>query len=300
MANCEFSVVMVVGAGRGPLVAATLRAAETVQRKLTVYAVEKNPNAVITLRNRVADDAGWGGVTVVSCDMRFWEAPGGVLADILVSELLGSFGDNELSPECLDGAQRFLRPDGGISIPCDYTSFVAPVSTPKLWQQINGLDNKEKLETPYVVRLWNFVQLAPAQPCFKFTHPRWCATRGVGAAGTEGELSDNRRFGAIRFARQAVSSMVHGFAGFFESTLFGDQMISIHPPTHSPGMFSWFPLYFPLRTPVYVAEGEWIAFHIWRCVDERGAKVWYEWCVETATYTSPIHNPAGRACNIGL
>lgn len=30
-------------------------------------------------------------------------------ADIIVSELLGSFGDNELSPECLDGAMRFLK-----------------------------------------------------------------------------------------------------------------------------------------------------------------------------------------------
>ena len=30
-------------------------------------------------------------------------------ADIMVSELLGSFGDNELSPECLDGAMRFLK-----------------------------------------------------------------------------------------------------------------------------------------------------------------------------------------------
>lgn len=30
-------------------------------------------------------------------------------ADILVSELLGSFGDNEASPECLDGAMRFLK-----------------------------------------------------------------------------------------------------------------------------------------------------------------------------------------------
>lgn len=29
--------------------------------------------------------------------------------DILVSELLGSFGDNEVSPECLDGAARFLK-----------------------------------------------------------------------------------------------------------------------------------------------------------------------------------------------
>ena len=29
--------------------------------------------------------------------------------DILISELLGSFGDNELSPECLDGAMRLLK-----------------------------------------------------------------------------------------------------------------------------------------------------------------------------------------------
>lgn len=46
-------------------------------------------------------------MTVVSCDMREWTAP--EKADIIVSELLGSFGDNELSPECLDGAQHFLK-----------------------------------------------------------------------------------------------------------------------------------------------------------------------------------------------
>lgn len=50
----------------------------------------------------------WGDqVTVVSTDMRHWEPP--EKADIIVSELLGSFGDNELSPECLDGAQKFLK-----------------------------------------------------------------------------------------------------------------------------------------------------------------------------------------------
>lgn len=52
-------------------------------------------------------------------------------ADILVSELLGSWGDNELSPECLDGAQRFLK-EGGVSIPQEYTSFVAPMSSHKV------------------------------------------------------------------------------------------------------------------------------------------------------------------------
>lgn len=35
------------------------------------------------------------------------------LSDIMVSELLGSWGDNELSPECLDIAQETcLKPDG--------------------------------------------------------------------------------------------------------------------------------------------------------------------------------------------
>lgn len=56
-------------------------------------------------------------------------------ADILVSELLGSFGDNELSPECLDGAQRLLKP-GGISIPSSYTSFLAPVTSTKMLEAV--------------------------------------------------------------------------------------------------------------------------------------------------------------------
>lgn len=46
-------------------------------------------------------------VQILHGDMRVIEIP--EKADILVSELLGSFGDNELSPECLDGAMRFLR-----------------------------------------------------------------------------------------------------------------------------------------------------------------------------------------------
>ena len=60
----------------------------------------------VSLENLRAEQ--WGSlVTVVSGDMRHWQAP--EKADIIVSELLGSFGDNELSPECLDGAQKFLK-----------------------------------------------------------------------------------------------------------------------------------------------------------------------------------------------
>ncbi len=72
-------------------------------------------------------------MTVVAVDMRSWQAP--EQADILVSELLGSFGDNELSPECLDGAQRFLK-SNGISIPCSYTSHLQPITSAKLWSEV--------------------------------------------------------------------------------------------------------------------------------------------------------------------
>ena len=46
--GCAHRVVLVLGAGRGPLVNAALRAARMAQRRIRVYAVEKNPNAVVT------------------------------------------------------------------------------------------------------------------------------------------------------------------------------------------------------------------------------------------------------------
>lgn len=50
----------------------------------------------------------WGdSVRILFGDMRTMDVP--EPADIMVSELLGSFADNELSPECLDGAARFLK-----------------------------------------------------------------------------------------------------------------------------------------------------------------------------------------------
>ena len=167
-------VVMVVGAGRGPLVACTLSAALITNIKVKIYAIEKNQNAIITLKNRVITE-NWTNVTIISHDMRTWKYP--ELADLIVSELLGSFGDNELSPECLDGAQRFLNKNG-IMIPSNYTSYLAPMSSSKLWMNardissnntngINGLS----LETPFVVKFHNCNVLTEAKPLFYFIHP---------------------------------------------------------------------------------------------------------------------------------
>ena len=48
--------------------------------------------------------------------------------------------------------QRFLAKDG-ISIPQKYTSFLAPVTTAKLWNSVHAFDDLEHFETSYVVKV---------------------------------------------------------------------------------------------------------------------------------------------------
>ncbi len=182
--------IMVVGAGRGPLVREAIAAVSRVsaswmkddrydlspeqavkenrpsKRRKAIYAkvvaIEKNPSAVLYLKNFKAGDPSWNGgheynpssardnffdptadasedaegqiiipgtsnVSIIGCDMR--KATSHPLlkymihnpesrADMVVSELLGSFGDNELSPECLDGVQRCgVLKENCVSIP---------------------------------------------------------------------------------------------------------------------------------------------------------------------------------------
>lgn len=71
LTKITYRIEKVVGAGRGPLVAAALKAGVTADRKLRVFAVEKNANAVITLRNRAIMEK-WTNVTIVAKDMRDW------------------------------------------------------------------------------------------------------------------------------------------------------------------------------------------------------------------------------------
>nr|XP_033340412.1 protein arginine N-methyltransferase 5 [Megalopta genalis]XP_033340413.1 protein arginine N-methyltransferase 5 [Megalopta genalis] len=278
-------VIMVVGAGRGPLVFASLNAAEMANQKVKVYAVEKNPNAVLTLQ-ALERDMWEDKVTVVSCDMREWNAP--EKADILVSELLGSFGDNELSPECLDGVQKFLK-DDGISIPSSYTSYIAPVQSSKLYNEVRCCKDKDKhflahFETSYVVHLQNKYDIAKPQALFTFKHPN------------KVDVIDNSRYEIKTFEVQQ-NSVLHGFSGYFDAVLYKEIRMSIEPSTRSPKMFSWFPIFFPIREPVQVKAGEQIVVHFWRQCSLKN--VWYEWCI-SKPISGPIHNPGGRSYTIGL
>jgi protein arginine N-methyltransferase 5 len=288
-------VFMVVGAGRGPLVHASLLAAERCKKYVRVYAVEKNPNAIVTLRT--LRDERWGGdkgldfgiVEVIACDMREWIAP--QKADLVISELLGSFGDNELSPECLDGVWSYVK-ESAISIPSSYTSYLAPIQSQRLYCEASILREKDKpsfapFETGYVVHMRNCYQIDEPKPLFTFEHKNLLLKPSE---------RDNSRFCSLQFDTE-IDTVCHGFAGYFETTLYGDIKLSTVPSTHTAGMFSWFPIYFPIHNPILVKSNQTIKVDFWRLINKR--QIWYEWCITEPLHSS-IHNPNGRTYSIGL
>ncbi|KAI0384630.1 Skb1 methyltransferase [Hypomontagnella monticulosa] len=345
-------VIAVAGSGRGPLVTRALRASESTGVPVRVWAVEKNPNAYVYLLRQ--NQLEWGGrVTVVKTDMRAWKGPllssatsassssssstapvyGKV--DILVSELLGSFGDNELSPECLDGIQHVLAPGTGISIPQSYTAHVSPIATPRLYADIRGRSPSDDtvFATPWVVRLFalDFVAArgVPDRPRFQqaweFAHPlpphvlaasearRKGGVAGGGGgsmAGAVGANDHNARHCHLTFVCRS-RGVVHGLAGYFEAVLYtptkaeteteeGEDVdgegnsetakieLSTLPEEidrKSRDMISWFPIFFPLKEPLYFPPDTELEVNMWRQTDD--ARVWYEWMVEAYMWVGP-------------
>jgi protein arginine N-methyltransferase 5 len=281
-------IVAVAGAGRGPLVTRVLRAAASTGTAIQLWALEKNQNAYVYLLRQ--NEREWNGqVTVVKTDMRGWKGPtpkghDSVITkvDILVTELLGSFGDNELSPECIDGIQRHIARPHGISIPASYTAHLSPISTPRIHADLGSriTADPHAFDTPWVVRLFaiDFVcQSVPLlhrfQEAWEFSHPvevtraddfikehgmaAKYTTPGVGSmSGSSGTNEHNARHCHLTFVCRS-RGVIHGLAGYFESTLYAPMdrnrdlvEISTVPDQidrKSKDMISWFPIFFPLR-----------------------------------------------------
>ena len=146
-------------------------------------------------------------------------------------------------------------------------------------------------------------ELAAPQPLFTFNHPNWekiidntrYIKKTFSPLNTQNNISSTR-YAELSFTAVA-DSVLHGFGGYFECKLYKEIMISILPATHSPGMFSWFPILFPLREPVQLKMDDEIVLHFWRNVSTK--HVWYEWALSSPT-TVAVHNPNGRSYEIGL
>ena len=287
-------VVAVVGAGRGPLVTRALQASENTGVPIELWALEKNPNAFVLLERH--NMLSWKDqVKLVRSDMRAWKGPNktrplhplhpnGTTAlqvphdyyaiDILISELLGSFADNELSPECLDGILPLLNPTHRIAIPQSYPAFLTPIAAPNLHADLLARmpTDKEAPNTPYVVMLHAVDYLSTttsppssgqtttvgaassssstvATPPSPYILPAWSFHHRPTSSPPSSQNAHNTRQARLDFPLKD-RAVCHGLAGYFEAVLYAGVELSTHPHTmeqKSPGMMSWFPIFFPLK-----------------------------------------------------
>ncbi|KEG13216.1 putative arginine N-methyltransferase, type II [Trypanosoma grayi] len=311
--------VVLLGAGRGPLIGECLAAATDVGVRVHLFAVEKNPEAVEFVRLRLRADQQWRQwmhccghvVETIHADGRSVTMSNGPLpprwglCDLVVSELLGSFGDNELSPECIDGFYADLQchqtsaglPSNPhvVSIPMHYTAWIAPLHSG--WMEeavadaaVSGLsvlppwcrDGRASLfHSMFVSNLCRAVALSPPQACWTFHH------------FSEGEQRKERDV-TLNFSVDS-SGRCCGFVGYFSALLYelndatrgGDNAgvgkapiaLSTLPDGRTEGMFSWFPCVFAVepRDVMEVRAGSTLQLRLRRCVNKGDLRVWYSY-----------------------
>lgn len=352
--GCQRVVVYVLGAGRGPLVSCALRAAAVALPAgfpLRVDALEKNPHAAELLRLRCEVDDTWSDASarqrlrVVETDGRH------VVADdyrdtaedatchaIVVSELLGSFADNELSVECVEGFlwQSGLKPHPACSltvIPRDTRSYVTLVHS-HVWAEAalssrcvravgrGRTDVVSEYSKPAIVKpraaffaavaggVWGGrAQVEAIAQCFEFVH---------GPSGTAAApFSFEQQSDVCLMVRE--NGLIGGLMGYFRATLTDECQLSTVPCDHTPDMYSWFPLFLPLAflsssvdgaphaaqivTAAQVKVGDQVRVAVERRCD--ASYVWYEWCAavrrgDVTVAASLRMNEGGRSWRIAL
>lgn len=173
-----------------------------------------------------------------------------VPVDVIVSETLGNYAYEENIIETLADARRFLKP-GGTLIPQRITQFVAPVVTPRYYQELCAWDDvgadldfspaKEMSVNNLYVRLLKNEDLLDGGASAK----RWDA------------VDLRKKNGSVRRGDAhwilAGDVIVYGFALWWECELLPEIALStspLSPRSH------WEQLYCPVRTPVHAHSGD--------------------------------------------
>ncbi|KAG5479483.1 hypothetical protein LSCM1_04747 [Leishmania martiniquensis] len=295
--------LVLLGCGRGPLIDECLNAVSALGVRLRIFAIEKNRPAAAFTRMRWANDPEWTQLAytfghtleVIVADGRTLaiDAESGSLSlpadfglcDLILSELLGSLGDNELSPECIEAfhvqledieRRRGIAPNPYLTcIPQEYTAWVAPLMSAALnaaltEAAVKGLtvpppgcnDHHAALNhTLLVTNLSRAVTLAPPQPCWTFEHK--LTSGGSDRRQPDGDTVNRR----VPVSLERSASLVFmvppcgrccGLAGYFSAVLYQSEtspatIISTAPVDRTEDMYSWFPCVFALE-PTQQAE----------------------------------------------
>ena len=170
-------------------------------------------------------------------------------ADIVVCETLGNFALEENIIEIMNDARRFLKP-GGVMIPAALEQFVAPVSSERLWRELNiwdgigyGLDfaaakeiclhniyvkdigQADLLRAPDAIRSWDTVDFREDNASIRQADIRW---------------------------KIAAPVTVYGFAVWWQATLAPGITLGTapgNPQTH------WQQIFLPIQHPIALQAG---------------------------------------------
>jgi protein arginine N-methyltransferase 5 len=171
-----------------------------------------------------------------------------------------------------------LLAPGAVSIPTDYRAVVIPIWSEFWWSTFYRY---QWLDLMAIGKMFRAMILADGpKECWRFVHPG------------HNEMTKT----SVLDFEVTTWGILHGFAGWFECTLFGDVFLS-NAPWAVGGSFSWHQCIFPLDRPFRVAPGTVIKLVMQRMNDETG--VWYQWYV-TEPECTRIHNPMGRSAKFGL
>eukprot|EP00796_Vickermania_ingenoplastis_P010083 gene10083-7053_t len=347
--------VVVLGCGRGPLIRECLAACTKHQVRAHIFAIEKNRSAAAytawrwaTAPECLQQRARLGHVVeVLHADgARVFEERRSLhlpatfgWCDVVVSELLGSLGDNELSPECIEGFADQLRqlwaelgipPSEALcSVPQSYTAWAAPLHSTTLESAlaetcIKGLsvcpphcDDRHRAiyHELLVCNVGQGIALVEPQPLWTFRH-------------FETGSTDGQREARLTF-EVPVGGRVSGVIGYFDAVLYQPATaasppitLSTRPGTHTPGMFSWFPCFLP-RDPRDLAiecgaatvalsgplrdntQCRAVNLCLRRVVRREEKRAWYEWRLsstesETDMEKATLMNASGWAASIYL
>lgn len=172
--------------------------------------------------------------------------------DLVISEMLGSFGCNELFPEILQNIEA------EIMIPSSVTACLAPINCPLITPDV---------KQPFLNNLTNYYQLCEVQELWEWDYQ-------------SSNLNLNNRTSSLIMTTE-VSGTINALMGVFYANLYGNYTIT-NEKIYNEQLYckSWFPMVFPI-TEINVSEGQEVTIEFSRVSN---LKVSYVWSVNGVRY----------------
>ena len=169
--------------------------------------------------------------------------------NLVISELLGCFGDDEFLPELTVTMCNLFHKPGGISIPESWESYLVPVQTFNMDAFLRNA--KRSYESTYTTGL--------PEDCVFLAEPRlaWkgsCYSYGGSFLGllefSHAPFMLRTKSGRQKTVLSNSEFLIHGLLGYFKAFLYKDIFIDTRHSSPLRNSFHWECFYLPLKTPV--------------------------------------------------